>query len=190
MTPPLAAALFITIVVLFALLSIVIRKYSPSKERADLNSYYNVQSEEDLAVIMDGKRLEETAKYWDGYVYMDYKTVQKYLNQRFYWDSNENILRYTTNSDLISVNAGEKSYAVTKKNENVDYVIVKVDGENMYLALDFVQKYTNIDFQVHSEPGRVKITAAWGEIRTAKARKDTEIRVKGGIKSPIVADVE
>lgn len=190
MTPPLAAAIFITIVVLFALLSIVIRKYSPSKERADLNSYYNVQSEEDLAVIMDGKRLEETAKYWDGCVYMDYKTVQKYLNQRFYWDSNENILRYTTNSDLISVNAGEKSYAVTKKNENVDYVIVKVDGENMYLALDFVQKYTNIDFQVHSEPGRVKITAAWGEIRTAKARKDTEIRVKGGIKSPIVADVE
>lgn len=131
MTPPLAAAIFITIVVLFALLSIVIRKYSPSKERADLNSYYNVQSEEDLAVIMDGKRLEETAKYWDGCVYMDYKTVQKYLNQRFYWDSNENILRYTTNSDLISVNAGEKSYAVTKKNENVDYVIVKVDGENI-----------------------------------------------------------
>lgn len=188
--PIVAAAIFITVVVLLALLSIVIKKYSPSKERADLNEYYNVQSEEDMAVILDGQRLEETAKYWEGHVYMDYKLVQQYLNQRFYWDSNENILRYVTNTDVISVNAGSTEYAVTKKNESTDYVIVKVDGENMYLALDFVQKYTNIDFAMYESPNRVKITASWGEIQTAAIRKKTEIRVKGGIKSPIVADLE
>lgn len=36
----------------------------------------------------------------------------------------------------------------------------------------------------------MKITASWGEIQTAAIRKKTEIRVKGGIKSPIVADLE
>ncbi len=188
--PVLVAAFFITVVVLIALLSVVIKKYSPSKERADLNEYYNVQGTEDMAVILDGQRLEEKAKYWDGHVYMDYKLVQQYLNQRFYWDSNENILRYVTNTDVISVNAGSMEYTVTRKSESTDYVIVKVDGEHMYLALDFVQNYTNIDFAIYQNPNRVKITASWGEIQTASIRKKTEIRVKGGIKSPIVTDLE
>lgn len=188
--PILIAAIFITVVVSLSLLSVVIKKYSPSKERMDLDEYYNIQSEEDVAIILDGQRLEETAKYWDGHVYMDYKLVQQYLNQRFYWDSNENILRYVTDGDVISVNAGSTEYVVTKKNETTDYVIVKVDGENMYLALDFVQKYTNIDFAMYETPNRVKITASWGEIQNASIRKKTEIRVKGGIKSPIVVDLE
>ena len=188
--PVIVGAAFVAVVVLLALLSIVIKKYSPSKERADLDDYYNIQSQEDAAIILDGIRLEETAKLWDGHVYMDYKIVQEYLNQRFYWDSNENILRYTTDKDVVSVNAGSMEYTVTKKNENTDYVIVKVDGEHMYLALDFVQKYTNIEFAMHEAPNRVKITAKWGEIQTAPIRKNTAIRVKGGIKSPIVADLE
>lgn len=188
--PVFITAVFITAVVLLALLSVVIKKYSPSKERADLNEYYNVQGEEEMAVVLDGERLEETARIWDGHVYMDYKLVQQYLNQRFYWDYNENILRYVTNTDIVSVNAGSTEYTVTKKNESTDYVIVKVDGEHMYLALDFVQNYTNIDFAVYQNPNRVKITASWGGVQTALIRKKTEIRVKGGIKSPIVADLE
>ena len=104
--PVIVGAAFVAVVVLLALLSIVIKKYSPSKERVDLDDYYNIQSQEDAAIILDGKRLEETAKVWDGHVYMDYKIVQEYLNQRFYWDSNENILRYTTDKDVVSVNAG------------------------------------------------------------------------------------
>lgn len=171
MTPVLAAVIFITVVVLLALLSVVIKKYSPSKERADLNEYYNVQNEEDLAVVLDNQLLEEQAKYWDGHVYMDYKLVQQYLNQRFYWDHNENILRYVTGTDVVSVNAGAMEYAVTRKNESTDYVIVRVDGEHMYLALDFVQKYTNMDFAMYQSPNRVKITSVWGEIQTAPVRK-------------------
>ena len=190
MTPVLAAVIFITVVVLLALLSVVIKKYSPSKERADLNEYYNVQGEEDLAVVLDNQLLEEQAKYWDGHVYMDYKLVQQYLNQRFYWDSNENILRYVTDSDVVSASAGSRDYTVTKKTEHTDYTIVKVDGEQMYLALDFVQNYTNIDFTVHQAPNRVKITSVWGKVSTAEVRKDTQIRIKGGIKSPIAADLE
>lgn len=188
--PVVAAVIFITAVLLIALISAIIKKYSPSKERADLGEYYNVYSPEDMAVLLDGQLLEETAKYWDGHVYLDYKLVQQYLNQRFYWDSNENILRYVTDSDVVSASAGSMDYTVTRKTEHADYTIVKVDGEQMYLALDFVQNYTNIDFTVHQTPNRVKITASWGEVSTAQVRKDTQIRVKGGIKSPIVADLE
>lgn len=189
MTPILAALAFIGIVVLLALGSVVIKKYTPSKERVDLDDYYHLQTKDDMALILDHKLLEETAKYWDGCVYVQYQTVRQYLNERFYWDANENILRYTTDSDVISVHLGEDSYMVGKKNKKADHIIVKVDGESVYLALDFVQNYTNLDFVLHEEPNRVLITATWGEISKADIKKNTQIRVKGGIKSPIVADV-
>lgn len=183
------AAAFIVIVIMIAGISMLIKKYSPSKERVDLNAYYNIQNEDDMAVILDNERLEEVAKYWDGHVYLEYRVVQDKLNQRFYWDFYENILRYVTPTDVVSVNAGEQSFMVSKTSENTDYTIVKVDADQMYIALDFVQKYTNIDFQVSEEPNRVQITSKWGDVKTAQTKGDTEIRQKGGIKSPIVADV-
>lgn len=189
-TSVIAAAIFIVVVIVIAGISMLIKKYSPSKERVDINAYYNIQNEDDMAILLDNERLEDMAKYWDGHVYLQYQTVRDNLNQRFYWDFNENILRYVTPSDVVSVNAGEQSFTVTKTSENTDYTIVKVDGDKMYMALDFVQKYTNIDFSIAQEPNRVKITSKWGDIKTAQTKRDTEIRQKGGIKSPIVADVE
>lgn len=189
MAPILVAIAFIVVVLFVAFISTLIKKYTPTKERVDLQEYYKVQGADDMALILDRQLLEEKAKFWDGHVYLDYNAVRQYLNQRFYWDSNENILRYTTESDVISVNVGENSYMVGKKDNTTEYAIVKVDGEAVYLALEFVQQYTNIDFTVNAEPNRVQITAAWGEISRADVKKKTAIRVKGGIKSPIVADV-
>lgn len=187
------AAVFIVVVILIAGISMLIKKYSPSKERVDVNAYYNIQNEDDMAIIVNNERLEDVAKYWEGHVYLEYQTVHDYLNQRFYWDANENILRYVTPTDVISANVGEQSYTVTKTSENTDYTIVKVDGEQMYIALDFVQKcteYPAISYMVYEKPNRVKIENKGGKVEVAEAKRDTEIRQKGGIKSPIVADVE
>lgn len=187
------AAVFIVVVILIAGISLLVKKYSPSKERVNLNSYYNVQNEEDMAIVVDNQRLEDVAKNWEGHVYLEYQTVHDYLNERFYWDANENILRYVTPTDVISVNAGEQSYMVTKSSENTDYTIVKVDADKMYIALDFVQKYTEypaISYKVYEKPNRVAIESKGGTIKTAEVKRSTEIRQKGGIKSPIVVDVE
>lgn len=188
--PVLVGTAFIVIVLLIALISMAVKKYTPTKERVDLQEYYHVQGTEDMALILDRQLLEEKAKFWDSHVYLDYTAVRQYLNERFYWDFNENILRYTTDSDVISVNAGENKYMIGKKINNTDYTIAKVDGETVYLALEFVQNYTNLDFSVYTEPSRVQITSVWGEISKAEVKKNTAIRVLGGIKSPIVADVE
>lgn len=189
-TPIIAAIAFIGVVILAAFASVMIKKYTPSKELADLQEYYHLQGEDDMALILDQQLLDETAKYWDGQVYLNYETIRQYLNQRFYWESSENILRYTTDTDVITVNAGESSYLVGKKNKQAGYSIVRLDGASVYLALDFVQKYTNLDFAQYEGPKRVRISASWGEISQGIVKKDTQIRVKGGIKSPIVTEIK
>ena len=187
--PVIVAVVFVVVVGLIAVLTAVIQRYIPSKERVDLAEYYDIAAEDDLAVILDNQKQEMPGKYMDGHAYLNYEFVHDELNQRFYWDANENILRYTTPSDVISVDAGSSDYYVTKEKNTEDYTIVRSDGNTVYLALDFVQKYTNIAFSIYEEPNRVMITSVWGEIAASTARKDTEIRVRGGIKSDIVADL-
>ena len=188
--PLFVAVVFIIVVGLIAVGTIFIQKYTPSKEKADLQDYYKLTEADDMAIILNNRKTDEICKYIDGHAYFSYEFVHDRLNSRFYWDANENILRYTTPTDVISVNAGSSSYTVTREQRSEDYTIVRVDGNNMYLAVDFVQKYTNIDFSLQEEPNRILIRNEWGEIQTSTLKKNTQIRVKGGIKSDIVSEIE
>ncbi len=187
--PVIVAVVFVIVVGLIAVCTALVQRYTPSKERADLQAYYHLQEGDDMAIVLNHQLAEETCRYIDGHAYLTYEFVHDNLNRRFYWDANENILRYTTPTDVISVNAGSSEYTVTRQTESEAYTIVRVDGDVMYLAVDFVQKYTNLDFSVQENPNRLILTSQWGEITTATVRKDTEIRVKGGIKSEIVKDL-
>lgn len=188
--PLLVAISFIIVIGLIAVATALVQKYTPSKEHVDLEAYFHLENADDMAIILDSRKTDEVCKYIDGHAYLSYQFVQERLDQRFYWDSKENIMRYTTPEDVVSVDAGSNEYYVTKEKNTEDYTIVRIDGDLMYLAVDFVQKYTNIDFTIEKEPNRILITSKWGEIQTAAVKKDTQIRELGGIKSAIVAEVD
>ena len=187
--PVLAVFLLIAVVVIFMVCSSILKKYMPTKEVEDLNEYYALGSEEQMAVICDNSVLDAKGIYVDGKAYLDYSTVHDNLNERFYWDANENVLLYTTPTDLITVNAGENRYFVTKAENATDYTIARVDGDTLYVALDFVQQFTNMAYTYFEAPNRVVITTAAGDKEVTTVKKNTELRVKGGIKSPILKQV-
>lgn len=112
--PIIVAVVFIIVVGLIAVCTALVQKYIPSKERVDLQKYYNLTEEDDMAVILNNEKTEEICKYIDGHAYLSYEFVHDKLNQRFYWDANENILRYTLPTDVISVSAASNEYFVTK----------------------------------------------------------------------------
>lgn len=187
--PFIAAGSLIVVVILFMLLGSLIEKYTPSKDRQELSDYYALTAEDEVAIILNNEVLTEKGQMIDGTVYLDYETVYKYINSRFYWDANENILRYTTASDLVSVHAESTNYTVTKDSLSFDHTIVKANAETAYIAIDFVKQYSDFSYEVYSEPDRIVITNAWGDYTTATAKKDCELRYQGGIKSLILADV-
>lgn len=188
--PVLVAVIFVIVIGLIAVGTMVVQKYTPSKEPSDLKAYYHLEEEDDIAIVFNNEITGQVCKYWNGHVYFTYEYVHNTLNQRFYWDKNENILRYTTPDNVISVNAGGSQYMTGKTPSDEGYTIVRVDGDIMYLALDFVQKYTNLEFSIHENPNRLLITDTWGAIQKADLKKKTQIREKGGIKSPVVAELE
>ncbi|MBU9725467.1 glycosyl hydrolase family 18 protein [Diplocloster modestus] len=187
--PILAALLLIVIVVAITLASGLIKKYSFTDERADLNAYFNLQGEDQVGLVLQDEVVEDKGKLIDGEVYLNYNTVKNYFNSRFYWDANENVLLYTTPTDIIKAEVGSKDYYISKNKNTESYAVVKVDGDQAYIALDYVQKFTNIEYETFQEPNRVHITYQWGEVQMADVKGDTQVRVKAGNKSPILTDV-
>lgn len=188
--PFLAAGALIIVVLLFMVLSNIIEKYTPSKERQDLSEYYGLSSDEDVAIIFNHEVIDSKGRMINGTVYLDYNLVHDYINERFYWDANENKLLYTTATDLITVAAESDSYNVTKDTRSLGHTIVKADASTAYIAVDFVKMYSDFTYVTYEEPNRILITNNWGDYETAPLKKSTEIRYQGGIKSLILADLE
>ncbi len=182
------------------------RKYGPSNERADLNQYYELEAENDIAVIVNNEVIRNSAssseggtaespapgKIYDGQYYIEYSVVHDRINKRFYWDPNENVLLYTLPGGSVSVEVGSKEYTDITEKKSEDYVILKTEGRTAYIALPFIQTYTNMEYAVYDDPSpsRAVITSEWGEVRMASIKRDTQIRYQGGVKSPILTDVQ
>ena len=167
----------------------LIKKYGPTKDRADLNEYYGIENENQLAVIIDNEVLGAKGILLDGKAYVEYSVIRDYLNERVYVDFNENILLYTLPGGTIRADVGSADYTLQKEKNSVGYTILKMEGNTAYIALDFVKEYTNIDFQTYEEPSRVMIVSDWGETTVATIKRDTQVRYRGGVKSPILTDV-
>ena len=165
-------------------------KYGPTKETYDLNKYFGITAKSQMGVTINNDVLDAQALTDSGNAYLSYDFVQEYISDRFYWDSNENILLYTLPKDMVKVMADSKDYSVSDTVNSEDYTIVKTEGDTTYIALDFLQKYANFDYKVYKNPARVVITSKFGKCQTAKVKKDTQVRTLGGVKSPVLEEVK
>ncbi len=181
------------------------KKYGSSNEKADLKQYYGLEAEEEIAVIINNEvvrnetdvsqgqdtEIPVPGKVYDGQYYIEYSVVRDRINKRFYWDPNENVLLYTMPGGNVSVEVGSKEYTDITEKKSEDYVILKTEGRTAYIALPFIQAYTNMEYTVYDEPvPRAVITSEWDEIQTAQIKRDTQVRYQGGVKSPILTEVK
>ena len=196
--------LIFTVLILAAIGGVFIWwRYGSSNEKADPEQYYELEEENDVAVVVNNdvvRRSERIAsqqtntvpapgKVFDGQYYVEYTVVRDLINKRFYWDSNENVLLYTLPEGSVTVEAGSSEYTDITESRSEDYVILKIEDGTAYIALPFIQQYTNMDYTVYDDPSRVVITSEWGEIQTAEIKRDTQVRSLGGVKSPILTEV-
>ena len=179
------------------------QRYGASNEKADLEQYYGLDQEDEIAVVVNNEVVREDSdtqaedpeavhapgKVYDGQYYIEYSVVRDRINKRFYWDPNENILLYTLPDGNVSVEVGNSEYTELTETKSVDYTILKTEGRTAYIALPFIQEYTNMEYEVYDDPGRAVITSEWGEIQTAEIKRDTQVRYLGGVKSPILTEI-
>lgn len=158
------------------------QRYSYSKEEADVNAYFGLGSPEEMAVVLNDGLAEQKGLWKDGHCYLTLDAVHKLLNGRFYADHNEKLLLYTLPDHTERIGFGEST--------SEGYTAAFEQDGNVWLALDYVKRYTDMEFTVYTEPNRAVITTSWQERQTAEVKKDTALRVRGGVKSEILAPLE
>lgn len=181
-----AIPVIIAVVLIFVIVAItfgmkVVERFSYSEERMDLNEYFSLASDDEAALVLNNEIREEKGVVKDGRCYLPLETVHTYLNDRFYADYNENWLLYTTPDEIIYAQAGETG--------EDGYVPAYLEDGVMYVALDYVKKYTNFSYTLYTEPNRVVMTTVWDEHSVADIRRNTAVRYQGGIKSDILTEV-
>ena len=193
---------FIPAIIAIALILIVVagsfamklkEKYSYSDEQQNLEEYYDLLAAADsrsVAVVLQNERIPNWVKLIDDRCYMELRDVQALLNTRFYYDENEGLLIYTTPTQKIIHVIGTNVYSVDGAGQSVDYAITVQEGQSLYLALDYVKQYTNFSYELFTQPNRMQLRTEWGSRDSAVVSKDTHVRVKGGIKSPILRALE
>lgn len=188
--PVLVAVALIVVVVLIGVSTGLLEKYSYSNERADLNAYFNVSGGEETAIIYNDTRIEEDAIYRDGHVYFPFSFVDQNLNNHFYYDMSEQQLLFTTDSALLSTAIGSTDYTFGGEFVSESYALTLAANDTVYLADEFIKRFSNFSYQYFGEPNRVLIDTVWDEERHATVKKDTQVRVLGGVKSEILADLQ
>lgn len=161
-------------------------RYSYSRERADLDAYFQVSGEQ-AAIILQDEMVEEKAVVRDGICYFDLATVHKYFNEIFYADRSENLLLYTTAVETYQSGIGESSYSSNTDSQDYGYAISFIENDTVYIAADYVKKFTNLSYEIYDR--HVQVYTQWGEKRVADVKKDTWVRELGGVKSPILRDL-
>lgn len=177
--PIIAVIVLIILVAILGVVTHVVRKYIPTSEKMNMNEYYGEMSEGEIALILGTEKLDERGLVDGDRVYLPLDVVNTYLNQRYYWDSENQQVLYATPSELTSASASS---------ESGDQVWLKND--KVYLNLTYVQQYTDIDAYITKDPYRIAIQYKFKNVKTVKVKKNTSIRYRGGIKSPILTSVK
>lgn len=186
--PVLVVLILIVLVGAAGVGSFLINRYKPGTEYMAGNEYFNLTDENSVALIQNGELLEEQAVLIGGEPYAAYTYVESQLNSCFYWDEETKGILLTTSGGVQTLLPGDEAVAKTPGGQPA--VQQESDG-NVYISLDVVKEYTDLDYAYYSDPNRVVIRNEWDGVEQATVQSDTaQVRQKGGIKSLILADVQ
>ena len=180
------------LIILFGIVGMavhLIQKYTPTKDRMDSSAYYGITNEEEIPLIFGTEILEMTGRLADGQIYVPLEAVNGWLNKRFYWDANENILIYTTPTEKMIITPESDTYMAGEEKRKADGWICRALGDILYINISFVKQFTDIEYTLLEEPSRLVVQYQWSGVQVVKVKEDTQVRYRGGIKSEILTDV-
>lgn len=161
----------------------LIERYTPSKEPADIGTLLGVKGNE-TAIFLNNELQEVKGIYLEDQTYLPIAWVNANLNERFYWDNHEKMLVYALPESIV--------YADHMTMGSSGKPLIWVNDAGVFLSLGLIANYTDVRMSVYdtAEHKRVYINNTWTEEKKASVASKGSVRVKGGIKSPVITRVE
>lgn len=157
---------------------IIYKRFAPSFVQRSMSEQYKLGQDEAL-VILNGRPVEQRGRLINDVVYIPVSLASESMNERIYWDSEEDILSLVTSGGLITVNAQDSlRYMLGKENVGSEYQLLYQDGETLYIAMEFVSQYSRINYSWEKDPNRIIVQADFEQVNTfAALAGDVRLRV-------------
>ncbi len=161
----------------------VAQRYMPSREQADIGQLLGVEGQES-ALYWNNEKQEASGIVRDGQTYLPLTWVNEYVNEKFYWDEAEKLLVYTLPDTVV--------YADARTVGGSGKPLIFVEEDEVYLSVGLISSYTDVRVQTYDSRDYNRVFMEKnGEPRLeGTAASEAQVRVKGGIKSPIITTVE
>lgn len=206
--PALIAIALIIIVLAVAGGGAFFSRFGYSNEHRDLKGYYNLESDSEVAIVLQNEVIDIKARLIEGNYYLSYEDMCSLLTDRFYVDGNDDLLIYATAETLKLTKIGENGYyddAVIKTGGAADPASFTIEGEltdmghpvslykddTLYVSLDYIKNFANFSYEAFSNPNRIQMRTEWSTRKVATVKKKhSAVRYQGGVKSDILREVE
>jgi len=172
---PVGAVLALALLVAVAgAVTFAVTRFTGTKEMMDGGRYFNMSEENDIGLVVDQVVSDIPAKVIDGKIYLPYETTADAVNGSFFVSGDGTTLIVTTPADKIMLPVSDTSSDARS-----------FDG-GVYIALDLVREYTDMDYEEYEEPQRLVINTVREYNATRVTKEKAAIRYQAGIKSPIL----
>lgn len=169
----------------------LIQKYTPTEDRMDAAQYYGELQDGEIPLIFGTELLEQRGFYQDGEAYLPIEVVQNYLNPRFYWDGNEQLLIYTTPAEKFLFSPDSPEYSDgTEVQGSKEYPVYTVRNEEPCINVKMVKEYSDIEYELLEGPNRIVVQYQWEDVMLVEVKEEAPVRYQGGIKSEILTNVK
>ena len=214
--PAIFVIILIVIIAAAALIYYFLGGGFSSRKHMDAADYFGNAADGEAAIVSTEGLSDKKALISKGTTYIDYDTVHNYINDKFYLDTTENILTVTTPTEKVQtdITTADASVIMISSGDEVDSgdtagespegaadnsgqeAADNVTGEStqdaetgklVYISLDYIRQYSDIEVNELSDPARLVIRDRW-DLENATVNKDAPIRFEESKKSVIIKD--
>lgn len=143
----------------------------------DLSQYYGVKGEGTYGIAVEGEPAG-TAVTVNDTVYLPQEAVAAHINSKFFYDEENNKIRYTTPSEII-----------TEEVDKSGGKVITYDGQ-VYLELKYVMENSEVTYKIEESPKRISVFTEMGNIVTYKADEDIKLRETDRSDSSVMTDIK
>lgn len=166
----------------------LVKKYTPNKERVTAEELYPVAEGEAHVMLWQEKYVKNALLLGNG-IYLDLETVLAYINEDFYYDSEERVLSYVLPTEIIRAYTGEAAYYSNRDTVALESPAVREKNGAVYLSLEFVGLFSDMTYTYYEAPARVLIRTGAKDMLSLDAKKGAAVREQPDIKSRILCEL-
>lgn len=150
------------------------------ESQIDFMTIYGAVDADHIVTLYNGEKVEggNAVRTISGNLYFPVDFVSEYLNNQFFYDTEEKTLTYTTNEDIIRMKTDELTYTVNDEPIKLDIGMTELDGI-AYLPLSLVQKFSHHDFIYNDEYYILKVEDWYASITTGEVYfEDVDVYIR------------